>query len=102
MLTHILLQLGKNANLKLLIFHFLLVALLRHGYTHNCECYRLVAMMSPQFQYHVLAFNCKVKFNEHVPYYCNSTIQDKYKGNPQKNSANHYNKEVTNYQNLQL
>ena len=95
---------GKNTNLKLLIFHFLPVALLRHGYTHNCECYRLVAMMSPQFQYHitVFTFNCKVIFNECVPYYWNSTIKDKYKGNPQMNSANHCNKELMHYQNLQL
>ena len=60
--------------------------------------------MSPQFQYHitVFTFNCKVIFNECVPYYWNSTIKDKYKGNPQMNSANHCNKELMHYQNLQL
>lgn len=54
--THSLLQLGKNTNLKLPFFHFLSVALFRHGYTHKCQCYRLVAMMLPQFQYHITVF----------------------------------------------
>jgi len=60
--------------------------------------------MSPQLQYHitVFTFNIKVTFNEFVPYNWNSTIQGKYKGNPQKNSTNHCNKEVIPYQNLQL